>query len=242
MEFLIGILSIIKARLNMKLIREFVGLEDLEIIVEEGEKLGCHTKQKYYIHGPFMTAEAKNLNERKYPRKVMENAVKVYNEEYVKRGRACSELDHPDSATVNLERVSHIITELGFKSETDHHVYGKARVLDEAYFPMAKILVGYLKEKIITGISSRGVGSLQNGIVGDDFQIVACDIVLSPSGPGCFLEGVLESKEWIKDGDVLVETAIQNLRKSVDKKYNTSDSKRNLEYLTKFLNDIKVKG
>ena len=221
----------------MKLIREFVSIKDLEVIKEEGEKLGCHTKQKYYFQGPFMTADAKNLNERSYPRKVLDKAVKVYNEEYVKKGRAVSELDHPSDATINLKNASHLITELGFRDDKDNHVYGKARLLDPEYFPMAKIAMGYLKEDIVLGISSRGVGSLNNGIVGDDFQIVGVDLVLSPSGPGCFLEGILEGKEWIKQGDALVECAVQNLRKEVDKKY---DSKKNLAYLTKFLNDIKV--
>jgi hypothetical protein len=224
----------------MKLIKEFTSINDLEVLKEDGEQIGCHNSpkaQKYYIKGPFMTAEAKNLNERIYPRKVMEKAVKVYNEEYVKKNRAISECDHPSDATVNLKNASHIITELGFKDEKDNHVYGKARILDEMYFPMAKIAIGYLKEGIILGISSRGVGSLNNGIVGDDFTIVACDLVLSPSGPGCFLEGVLESKEFVKEGNLIVECAVQNLRDKVDKKY---DKKNNLKYFMDFLQDIQV--
>lgn len=223
----------------MKLIREFIDIKNLEILTEEGEKRGCQSEQKYFVKGPFMTADSKNLNERKYPRKVLEKAVKAYNEEYVSKGRAVSELDHPADATINLKNASHLITELGFKDENDCHVYGKARLLDPMYFPMAKIAIGYIKEGIVLGISSRGVGSLNNGIVGDDFQIVGVDLVLSPSGPGCFVEGILESKEFTLEGNQIVECAVKNLRKEVDRKY---DSKRNLEYLTNFLNDIKIKG
>jgi hypothetical protein len=229
----------------MKLIREFVSINDLEIIKEDtGESTGCQNspkKQNYYFKGPFMCAESINLNSRKYPRKVLEKAVKVYNEEYVKKGRAVSELDHPETATINLKNVSHVITDLGFKDEKDNHVYGKARLLDPAYFPAAMIALGFIKEGIILGISSRAVGTLTQGIVGDDLTIIGVDLCLSPSGPDCFVEGILESKEFVKEGNLIVECAVKNLKDKVDKKYSSKDSQQNLKYLLDFLQDIQTK-
>lgn len=222
----------------MKLIREYVEKDKLILVEEEGEKKGCHSEKNYYIKGPFMVADTRNANERSYGRNVLKNAVEKY-QKLIKEKRSIGECDHPADATVNLKNAAILITELGFKSENDNNVYGVAKVLSPEYFPMAKIIVGLLKEGIMCGVSSRGVGSLNNGIVGNDFELISVDAVAVPSGPGCFVEGVLEGKEFTIEGNQIVECAVKNLRKEVDRKY---DSKRNLEYLTNFLNDIKVKG
>jgi hypothetical protein len=227
----------------MVLIKEFVDIKDMELIVEDGEKLGCHSKKDYYVSGPFMCAEDRNKNGRVYPRSIMEKAVNNYNENFVKTGRAIGELDHPLDQTLNLKNASHKIISLGFRSEDDHKVYGKAKILNENYFPLAKIAKGFLEEGIMLGISSRGVGSLDDkGMVGDDFQIISLDLVANPSGSGCFLEGILENKEYFLDGEnQIVERAVNNLKKATDRKYSSTDSKLVLEYFQNFMNDLRGK-
>jgi hypothetical protein len=176
----------------MKLIAEEV--VDVKYLVEE--KNG---KKEHYISGIFMQAEKKNRNGRVYPRDVLFKEVNLYNTEYVNKNRAFGELGHPDSPTINLDRVSHMITSL---HPDGSNIIGKAKILDT---PNGKIVKSLLDGGASLGVSTRGVGSLKphNGyqLVQDDFHLAtAADIVADPSAPEAFVRGIMEGKEWILDG------------------------------------------
>ena len=193
----------------MKLITEEI--ESVEIITEE--KNG---KQTLYIQGPFLQAEVTNRNGRCYPMDVLAREVNKYNETFIKQGRALGELGHPDGPTVNLDRVSHMITSL--KSEGNNFV-GKAKILDT---PMGNIAKSLLGEGVKLGVSSRGIGSLveRNGIkyIGDDFMLAtAADIVADPSAPDAFVQGIMEGKEWVWDGGILKEMNAQQTKQKIER-------------------------
>lgn len=175
----------------MKLIKEHV--EEVKLIVEA--KDGGKGKD-YYIEGVYLQSNLKNRNGRMYPREIMEKEVKRYTNEYINKNRAYGELGHPDSPTINLDRVSHMIKSL--KMEGNNWV-GKAKILDTPY---GKIVKALIDEGAQLGVSSRGLGSLveKNGVnlVQDDFMLAtAADIVADPSAPDAFVEGVMEGKEWV---------------------------------------------
>ena len=195
--------------MTMKLITEEI--ESVEIITEE--KNG---KQTLYIQGPFLQAEVTNRNGRCYPMDVLAREVNKYNETFIKQGRALGELGHPDGPTVNLDRVSHMITSL--KSEGNNFV-GKAKILDT---PMGNIAKSLLGEGVKLGVSSRGIGSLveRNGIkyIGDDFMLAtAADIVADPSAPDAFVQGIMEGKEWVWDGGILKEMNAQQTKQKIER-------------------------
>ena len=173
----------------MKLIAEQIN--DVQFITEE--KNG---KKEHYITGVFMQAEKKNRNGRVYPVDILSREVNRYNENYVQKNRAFGELGHPDSPTINLDRVSHMITQL--KPEGTDFI-GKAKILDT---PNGRIVKSLLEGGASLGVSTRGVGSLkpQNGyqLVQDDFHLAtAADIVADPSAPDAFVRGIMEGHEWI---------------------------------------------
>ena len=181
----------------MKLIRETV--EEVKLITEE--KNGVKT---LYIQGPFLVAEMKNKNGRMYKTETLTKEVDRYNEEYVSKNRAFGELGHPDSPSINLDRVSHLITNL--KQEGNIFV-GKAKILET---PMGKIAKSLMEGGATLGVSSRGMGSLKeiNGVnvVQDDYYLAtAADIVADPSAPGAFVQGIMEGKEWVWDNGVVKE-------------------------------------
>lgn len=175
----------------MKLIKEVH--EQTAYVVEE--KLG--KGKEYFIEGIFLQSECKNRNGRIYPEAVMDREVQRYTETYVTKNRAYGELGHPDSPAINLDRVSHLITELR-KDGTNW--IGKAKILDT---PMGKIARGLLDGGAQLGVSSRALGSLKANAAGvqvvqDDFTLAtAADIVADPSGPNCFVQGIMEGAEWI---------------------------------------------
>lgn len=173
----------------MKLITEEV--VDVRYIVEE-----VNGKQERYIEGIFMQAEKQNRNGRVYPRHVLSKEVERYNKDYVNKNRAFGELGHPDSPTINLDRVSHMITSL--RSDGNNFI-GKAKILDT---PNGKIVKSLLDGGASLGVSTRGVGSLKpaNGfqLVQDDFHLAtAADIVADPSAPDAFVQGIMENAEWV---------------------------------------------
>jgi hypothetical protein len=173
----------------MKLISEEV--LDISYLVEE--KNG---KKEHYISGIFMQAEEKNRNGRVYPYHVLDKEVRRYNQDYVDKNRAFGELGHPDSPTINLDRVSHMITSL---RPDGNNIMGKAKILDT---PNGKIVKSLLDGGASLGVSTRGVGSLKpyNGyqLVQDDFHLAtAADIVADPSAPKAFVQGIMESADWI---------------------------------------------
>jgi len=181
----------------MKLITETI--ESVKMVTEE--KNGVKT---LYISGPFLVAEMKNKNGRMYKTDTLKKEVDRYNEEYVMKNRAFGELGHPDSPSINLDRVSHLITSL--KQEGNQWI-GKAKILET---PMGKIAKSLMEGGATLGVSSRGMGSLKevNGVnvVQDDYYLAtAADIVADPSAPGAFVQGIMEGKEWVWDNGVVKE-------------------------------------
>ena len=182
----------------MKLIREEI--ESVEFLVEQ--KNG---KKSMYIEGVFLQGNIKNRNGRMYPMETLRREVGRYNENHIQSGRALGELGHPEGPTVNLDRVSHKIVSL---KESGSNFIGKAKILNT---PMGKIASSLIEEGVKLGVSSRGVGSLQQtkegfAVVGEDFMLAtAADIVADPSAPDAIVEGIMEGKEWVWDGGILRE-------------------------------------
>jgi len=211
----------------MKLITEEI--ESVEIITEE--KNGV---QSLYITGPFLQAEVTNRNGRNYPFTILEREVKRYHDTFIKNGRALGELGHPDGPTVNLDRVSHMITSL---TAEGNNFIGKAKILDT---PMGNIAKSLLGEGVKLGVSSRGIGSLveKNGVryVADDFMLAtAADIVADPSAPDAFVNGIMEGKEWCWDGGILKEKAATVTKQRVES--YTRQRKLTEQKKLKLLND-----
>ncbi len=202
----------------MKLITEEVS--NVKFITE-----GKGSKKRCYIEGTFLQGELKNRNGRVYPIDTLAREVGRYNETFISKGRALGELGHPDGPTVNLDRVSHKITEL---VQEGHNFRGKAQILET---PMGKIARSLLDEGVMLGVSSRGVGSLKEDhrgckVVGEDFQLAtAADIVADPSAPDAFVNGIMEGKEWVWDGGILRE----QLASQTKKRINTLVDQRRLE-------------
>ena len=182
----------------MKLIREEI--ESVEFFVEQ--KNG---KKSMYIEGVFLQADMKNRNGRVYPMETLRREVGRYSENHITSGRALGELGHPEGPTVNLDRVSHKIVSL---KESGSNFIGKAKILGT---PMGKIASSLIEEGVKLGVSSRGVGSLQQtkegySVVGEDFMLAtAADIVAAPSAPDAFVSGIMEGKDWVWDGGILRE-------------------------------------
>ncbi|QIN96895.1 prohead core scaffolding protein and protease [Synechococcus phage S-H34] len=192
----------------MKLIREEI--ETVEVLTEEKDG-----KKSFYIQGPFLQGDIKNRNGRIYESRVLAKEVARYNENFIQRNRALGELGHPDGPTVNLDRVSHNITEL---YQDGSNFIGKAKILNT---PMGKIAAGLLGDGVQLGVSSRGMGSLvqREGVnyVGEDFHLAtAADIVADPSAPDAFVQGIMEGKEWIWDNGLLKECDIEQVKRTID--------------------------
>lgn len=194
----------------MKLIKEVV--EKVDYLIEESDG-----KKTLYISGPFLVSETKNKNNRMYKHDTMKKEVDRYTEEYIKKNRAFGELGHPETPTINLDRVSHMI--VGLKENGKHWV-GKAKILET---PMGNIARSLIEGGAQLGVSSRGMGSLKNvngvNIVQDDFHLAtAADIVADPSAPGAFVQGIMEGKEWMLVNGVWTEQdhsqAIREIRKA----------------------------
>ena len=210
----------------MKLISEH--LDDIEFITEDD----AEGKKNYRIKGVFMEADIKNRNNRMYPMNVLEKEVKRYNREYIQQKRAFGELGHPDGPTVNLERVSHMITKL---YPDGKQFVGEAKIMDT---PFGKIVKNLIDEGAKLGVSSRGMGSLEPRrdmhVVKDDFYLAtAADIVADPSAPNAFVEGIMENKEWIWDNGVVKEVNIAKYRAELRK-----ESKRLEEKKIKLFNEF----
>ena len=193
----------------MKLITEEVN--EIRILSEMNEKTG---KREMYIEGIFMQAEEKNRNGRVYPFGVLNKEVERYNNDYVNKNRAFGELGHPDSPTINLDRVSHMITKL---YPDGNNFIGKAKILDT---PNGQIVKSLLDGGASLGVSTRGVGSLKpsNGyqLVQDDFHLAtAADIVADPSAPKAFVQGIMENAEWVLTNSGWKEVQFEHARKMV---------------------------
>ena len=203
----------------MKLISEEIS--QAEYLVEE-----ANGKKDYKIKGVFLQSNIKNRNGRIYPKEILVKEVNRYNKEFINKKRAFGELGHPDGPTVNLERVSHMITKL--YPDGDNFI-GEAKVMNTPY---GKIVKGLIDEGAQLGVSSRGMGSLINrggkNYVRDDFYLAtAADIVADPSAPDAFVEGIMEGKEWVWENGALIEKDIEAWRMEIykAKKFELDDKK-----------------
>ena len=194
----------------MKLIREEI--ETAKVTITEGK----NGKKSHFIEGVFLQGEIKNRNGRMYPISPLQREAHNYNEKYITKGRALGELGHPDGPTINLDRVSHLITSL--KQERNNYV-GKARLLDT---PMGNIAKNLIDEGVKLGVSSRGLGTIRERdgvkVVMDDFMLAtAADIVADPSAPDAFVNGIMEGKEWIYNSGAIQEQTVEQIKKRIDK-------------------------
>ena len=217
----------------MKLIAEFND-QNLQVITEE--KNG---KKKFVIEGIFAQADKKNRNGRIYPKPVMEKAVGNYVNQQVSKGRAVGELNHPEGPTVNLDKVSHKIDELKFEG---NNVMGKATVLDT---PMGKVVEGLLEGNVQLGVSTRGMGSLEqrNGamVVKDDFLLNAVDIVQDPSAPNAFVNGIMEGVEWVWNNGIIEQKAIEKMETEIKKAPRSDLYETQVREFKNFLSLLKTK-
>lgn len=218
----------------MKLIRELSEDVSVQTVLNEETQ-----EKQFFIEGIFMQSEVTNRNGRIYPKPLMESEVNRYNNDFVIKHRAVGELDHPTGPKINSDRVSHIITELKWEG---NNVMGKAKVLDT---PTGKIVKEFLKEGITLGVSSRGVGSVMESAKGNHvnkFRLATVDIVTDPSGPDCFVNGIMENVEWIFDesnGWVAQELA-ESIQKEVKKGKVLSESQK-MKLFEEFLKSITTK-
>ena len=194
----------------MKLISEFNDYGVQPVIVEENKD----GKKDYFIEGIFMQSEIKNRNGRIYPKEVIQNEVKRYNKEFVAKDRAFGELGHPEGPTINLDKVSHLITKL---EEDGNNFVGRAKILST---PNGQIVKNLIDDGAKLGVSSRGLGSLESKgnaqYVKDDFQLAtAGDIVADPSAPEAFVEGIMEGVEWIYENGRLKAYDIDQMQKEL---------------------------
>jgi len=192
----------------MKLFKELN--ENIEVLVEEVEGQKSH-----FIKGVFLQSEVKNKNGRVYPKEILRSEVNRYVREYVDKKRAFGELGHPDGPSINLERVSHMVTEM--YEEGDNFI-GKAKIIDTPYGNIVKNLID---EGATLGVSSRGMGTLKEvdgkKVVQNDFYLAtAADIVADPSAPEAFVEGIMEGKEWVFENGVLVEKDVEKIKQELE--------------------------
>ena len=215
----------------MKLISEYYD-SNLQVITE-AKKDG---KKEYIIEGVFMQADKKNRNGRIYEKKILENAVGKYVTEQVKTGRAVGELDHPAGPGINLDKVSHKITELRFEGSD---VIGKASILKT---PMGKIVEGLLEGGVKLGVSSRGMGSLEQkqGVmrVKDDFILATVDIVQDPSAPEAFVNGIMEGVDWVWDNGILKAQEIEEIETEIKTARGIGSSDTEIKAFKNFLSKL----
>ena len=214
----------------MKLISEEI--TSAEMLVEE-----TNGKKDYKIKGVFLQSNIKNRNGRIYPKEILAKEVTRYNKEFINKKRAFGELGHPDGPTVNLERVSHMITKL--YPDGDNFI-GEAKVMNTPY---GKIVKGLIDEGAQLGVSSRGMGSLvnrgQGNIVKDDFYLAtAADIVADPSAPDAFVEGIMEGKEWVWENGALIEKDIEAWRMEIYKAKKFELDEKKLQVFESFLKKL----
>ena len=215
----------------MKLITETI--EDVQVLTEE--KNG---KKNYKIKGVFMQADIKNRNGRVYPVETLAKEVRRYSKEFIEKKRAFGELGHPDGPTVNLERVSHMITSL---TPEGKNFIGEAKIMDTPY---GKIVKNLIDEGAVLGVSSRGMGSIQQqggrNLVGKDFYLAtAADIVADPSAPDAFVEGIMEGKEWVWDNGMLKSVTIEQYKSEIQKARRSELAEVKSKVFANFISKLK---
>ena len=215
----------------MKLITEEAA--DSKFLIEE-----IDGKKQFKIKGVFLQADIKNRNGRVYPKEILQKEVSRYNREFINKRRAFGELGHPDGPVVNLERVSHMITDL---HPDGHNFVGEAKVMDTPY---GKIVKNLIQEGAQLGVSSRGMGSLVRGRggvneVGRDFYLAtAADIVADPSAPDAFVEGIMENKEWVWDNGVIKERDIEEWKQYINEAKRLRLAEAKADVFKKFIEKL----
>ena len=217
----------------MKLITEVT--ESVKVITEEKDG-----KKSLYIEGTFLQGNIVNRNGRRYATEILAKEVGRYMKETVAKGRAYGELGHPDGPAINLDRVSHLITDL--RQEGDNFI-GKAKISST---PMGQIVEGLLSDGANLGVSSRGMGSIKEGKDGvaevqEDFYLAtAADIVADPSAPDAFVNGIMEGVEWVWNQDKLVAMHVEEMKREADKasRNRKLNEQRKLQLFERFLNEI----
>ena len=194
----------------MKLISEYNDYAISPVIIEQNE----NGEKEYYIEGVFMQSEIKNRNGRVYPKNIMEKEVGRYRKEFIDKDRAFGELGHPEGPTINLDRVSHLITSL--EEEGDNYI-GRAKILST---PNGQIVRSLISDGAKLGVSSRGLGSLESKgdaqYVKGDFQLAtAADIVADPSAPEAFVEGIYEGVEWVMENGLLKAVELEAMQREI---------------------------
>lgn len=217
----------------MKLITEYTE-SDIEF-VSEATNNGV---KKYAIEGVFAQADSKNRNGRVYPKAIMESAVNKYVTEQVKTGRAVGELNHPEGPTVNLDKVSHRITDLRMEG---NKVVGKASILDT---PNGQIVKGLLEGGVRLGVSTRGMGSLENrngvNYVKEDFMLSTVDIVQDPSAPQAFVNGIMEGVEFFWNNGILEQRQLKEIETEMKNAGRTYQAEAQIRAFKNFLSLIKT--
>lgn len=217
----------------MKLITE--AIEEVQVIAEEDGG----SKKNLFIEGVFLQAGIKNRNGRVYPKHIMDKEVSRYMKEHVQRGNAYGELGHPSGPTINPERISHLIVSL---REDGNNYIGKAKILDT---DMGRIAKGIMEGGGTLAVSSRGIGSLKR--VGDAMQVcedfmlsTAADIVINPSAPDAYVDGIMEGVEWIWEGSVLREKKLSEIKDEINEAVRSRqlDEAAILRTWEKFVNAI----
>ena len=216
---------------SVKLISEEI--QDVEYICEQKED----GKKNYKIKGIFMQADIKNRNGRVYPMDVLNKEVERYNKQYVNEKRAFGELGHPEGPTVNLDKVSHMITKL---YPDGKNFIGEAKIMST---PMGEIVKTLMDEGAKLGVSSRGMGSLdqKNGAnyVRNDFYLAtAADIVADPSAPNAFVEGIMEGKEWVWNNGSLVEAELERAKQRINERVRKRQENENTLEFIRFLKKL----
>ena len=217
----------------MKLISEFNDYAIEPVIVEQNEK----GEKDYFIEGVFMQSDIKNRNGRIYPEQVMKKEVDRYRKEFVEKDRAFGELGHPDGPTINLDKVSHMITKL---EQDGKNFMGRAKILST---PNGQIVRNLINDGAKLGVSSRGLGSLETRggaqVVKDDFQLAtAADIVADPSAPEAFVEGIMEGVEWYYDSGILKMKDAEQMRKELRTAKSSKLQETKLNLWKKFVENL----
>ena len=203
-----------------------------EFLIEE-----IDGKKNYKIRGIFLQSDIKNRNGRVYPKEILEKEVSRYNREFINKRRAFGELGHPDGPVVNLERVSHMITDL---HPDGQNFVGEAKIMDTPY---GKIVKNLINEGAQLGVSSRGMGSLvrRSGVneVGRDFYLAtAADIVADPSAPDAFVEGIMEGKDWVWDNGIIKERDIEEWKQYINEAKRIRLAEAQAEVFKKFIEKL----
>ena len=212
----------------MKFIREYV--ENIDPVIVENKETG---NKDYFLEGIFLQGNKENKNNRKYPVATLEKAVNEFNRDYVNKKRGFGELGHPNGPQINLERVSHMITEI--KKDGDNFI-GRAKVMDTPY---GNIVKNFIKEGCLLGVSSRGLGSVSDkNMVQDDYKLATVDIVADPSAPDAFVEGIMESHEWYVENGIYKVHEIEEIQDEINETSKYELQEKKIELFEKFINKL----